>query len=67
MSTRSLKLTTCRATEFTCDDGTCIPMEKRCDQKQDCGAGEFGYVMERKMAALTAVRDFFLFSPGRRK
>ena len=22
--------------EFTCDSGLCVPMEKRCDQQQDC-------------------------------
>ena len=27
-----LKLTGCRSDEFTCDDGQCIKMERRCDQ-----------------------------------
>ena len=30
--TRSLKLTGCLDGEFTCDDGQCIKMERRCDQ-----------------------------------
>lgn len=27
-------------TEFTCNDGSCIPIEKKCDQDSDCGGGE---------------------------
>ena len=30
--TTFLKLTGCREGEFTCDDGTCVSMEQRCDQ-----------------------------------
>ena len=30
--TRSLKLTGCLDGEFTCDDGQCIKMERRCNQ-----------------------------------
>ncbi|XP_059089598.1 uncharacterized protein LOC131885543 [Tigriopus californicus] len=34
---RRLKLTTCEAeSQFTCDDGTCISIMGRCDQKRDC-------------------------------
>ena len=32
----TLKLTSCKDGEFTCDDGHCIKMEKRCDQIPDC-------------------------------
>ena len=32
----SLKLTSCKEDEFTCDDGLCIPMEERCDQFGHC-------------------------------
>ena len=32
-----LKLTGCWEEEFTCNDGQCISMEKRCDQIADCG------------------------------
>ena len=31
-----LKLTGCQEGNFTCDNGQCIPMEKRCDQIPDC-------------------------------
>ena len=31
-----LNLTPCNMSSFTCDNGFCIPMEKRCDQKLDC-------------------------------
>ena len=34
--TISLVLTACKDEEFTCDDGTCIPMNSRCDRKEDC-------------------------------
>ena len=33
---RKLKLTGCVEGEFTCDDGQCIGMKKRCDQVFDC-------------------------------
>ena len=29
---RQIKFTTCKAGEFTCDEGLCIDMEQRCDQ-----------------------------------
>ena len=32
-----MKLTGCKADEFTCDDGQCIKMEERCDQMPQCG------------------------------
>ena len=32
----SLILTACKTDQFTCDDGLCVSMEKRCDTKQDC-------------------------------
>ena len=31
-----LKLTACEDDEFTCDDGQCIAIEKRCDQMPQC-------------------------------
>ena len=31
-----LTLTKCLEDEFTCDDGSCVPIENRCDLKQDC-------------------------------
>ena len=31
-----LNLSPCNESSFTCDNGFCIPMEKRCDQKLDC-------------------------------
>ena len=31
-----LKLTTCTDNMFTCDDGRCIDVEERCDDKADC-------------------------------
>merc|ERR1712142_422226 len=31
-----LMLTSCNKEQFTCDDGLCISMDKRCDTKQDC-------------------------------
>ena len=31
-----LTFSPCREDEFTCDSGNCVPMEKRCDQKEDC-------------------------------
>ena len=33
---RVLKLTGCRVGEFTCSDGQCISMNKRCDQIVNC-------------------------------
>ena len=32
----SLKLTGCKETEFTCNDGQCIDMARRCDQIVHC-------------------------------
>lgn len=34
-----LKLTGCSEEEFTCDDGSCVPMTNRCDAKKDCADG----------------------------
>ena len=31
-----MKLTGCKDDEFTCDDGKCISMDKRCNQLQNC-------------------------------
>ena len=31
-----LTFSSCRENEFTCDNGICVPMDKRCDQKEDC-------------------------------
>ena len=31
-----LQLSACYEDQFTCNDGTCIPHENRCDNKQDC-------------------------------
>ena len=35
----SIKLTACLEEDFTCDDGHCIPMERRCDQTPNCRDG----------------------------
>ncbi|XP_069972834.1 uncharacterized protein [Penaeus vannamei] len=32
----ALTLTTCSRGNFTCDDGSCLPMEMRCDSQADC-------------------------------
>ena len=32
----SLVLTACKDNQYTCDDGTCIEMNSRCDRKEDC-------------------------------
>ena len=32
----TLKLTSCKAGEFTCDDGQCVKIKERCDQVPDC-------------------------------
>ena len=32
-----LQLSACYQDQFTCNDGTCIPHDYRCDNKQDCG------------------------------
>ena len=34
-----LKLTGCSEEEFTCDDGSCVPMAVRCNAKKDCADG----------------------------
>jgi hypothetical protein len=34
--TLTLKLTGCGDDEFTCSDGTCVPIFARCDAKNDC-------------------------------
>ncbi|XP_068247547.1 uncharacterized protein [Palaemon carinicauda] len=31
-----LLLTACNESKYTCDDGSCIPQEQRCDQKPQC-------------------------------
>ena len=31
-----MKLTACKVGEFTCEDGQCVPMEKRCNQIDNC-------------------------------
>ncbi len=31
-----LNLNTCNDTEFNCQDGSCIPLEQRCDRRVDC-------------------------------
>ncbi|XP_045129533.1 uncharacterized protein LOC123515136 isoform X2 [Portunus trituberculatus] len=33
----NLTLSVCRNDQFTCSDGTCIPLENRCDLRIDCG------------------------------
>ncbi|XP_068248571.1 uncharacterized protein [Palaemon carinicauda] len=35
--TKSMVLTGCGRDEFTCNNGSCIEIEKRCDGKNDCG------------------------------
>lgn len=32
-----LVLTACTESQFTCDDGSCVPIDQRCDYKYDCG------------------------------
>ena len=31
-----LQLSNCEKDQFTCGDGTCVPLAKRCDKQQDC-------------------------------
>merc|ERR1711923_316911 len=31
-----LQVSACYADQFTCNDGTCIPLDSRCDNKADC-------------------------------
>lgn len=33
---RQLLLTRCQDEQFTCDDGTCVDLNQRCDKKHDC-------------------------------
>ena len=33
---KMLNLSPCNSSSFTCDDGICISMDSRCDQKLDC-------------------------------
>ena len=35
-SAMKLLLSSCNDDQFTCDDGTCVAIEFRCDKKQDC-------------------------------
>ena len=37
--TTHLTLHACKPEQFACDDAFCIPMEKRCDGKEDCSDG----------------------------
>jgi len=32
----NLKFTTCKENEYTCNDGSCIKIDRKCDLKQDC-------------------------------
>ena len=34
--TLEMKLTACNHSQFTCNDGECVEMEKRCNQLADC-------------------------------
>ena len=34
-----MALTGCNTTEFSCKEGSCVPMAQRCDGKTDCGDG----------------------------
>ncbi|KAK7068940.1 hypothetical protein SK128_006012 [Halocaridina rubra] len=36
-TTSAMALTTCSKDEFTCNNGTCLTMWKRCDGENDCG------------------------------
>ena len=38
-SQKAVKITGCRAGQFTCDDGQCVPIENRCDQISNCRSG----------------------------
>lgn len=42
-STRHPPLTQCQEEEFTCLDQSCIPLNQRCDEREDCedGSDEF--------------------------
>ena len=35
----TMSLTGCNTTEFSCKEGSCVPMAQRCDGKTDCGDG----------------------------
>ena len=35
-SVLELQLSNCDKDQFTCGDGTCVPLAKRCDKQQDC-------------------------------
>ena len=35
-NSKSLTLSTCKETEFTCSNGLCIDIEKRCNARTDC-------------------------------
>ena len=45
--TLTLSLSTCNfTTEFTCNDGTCISLEKRCDSSEDCPYDDSDEIIE---------------------
>ena len=40
--TTVLKITGCSIEEFTCDDGSCVPMADRCNKKRECDNDDDG-------------------------
>ena len=40
--TTVLKMTGCSTEEFTCDDGSCVPMADRCNKKRECDNDDDG-------------------------
>lgn len=59
---RRLKLTACAADQFTCDDGSCIPMDGRCDHRQDCT--DYSDEFDCKLLGLQARHYIKDYAPG---
>ena len=43
---RTLTLTTCFPNKFTCDDGSCVAINKRCNLAVDCRLTKEEYIKE---------------------
>ena len=65
--TIEMKLTACKGGEFTCDDGQCVAIEKRCDQLSDCRDKSdeigckilmLGYGYNKKVPPITSTTQF---------